>query len=36
MTGRKALWHQVLDLYAPTSLLFRLGFLIHWKHGNPF
>lgn len=36
MTDCKALWRQVLDLYEPTSLPFRLKFLIRWNHGNPF
>ena len=29
-------WREVLALYGPLSSVFKLRFLIRWKHGNPF
>lgn len=29
-------WREVLALYGPLTVGFKLRFLIRWKHGNPF
>jgi 2-polyprenyl-3-methyl-5-hydroxy-6-metoxy-1,4-benzoquinol methylase len=36
MSQTKPLWRQVLDLYRPTSLGFKIKLFIRWKHGDPF